>query len=328
MTARATSRNRSFADFETARSRLEDWLLQHAVARSASGDARHRAAEHLLEHGTARDAPSRALYACRHCGSTFTTSAEQLTAECPRCGRGSTPVSLGGGPPVDQTCRYIRPWGQCGYWNDCKACGASVVLCDLELALADRDSRSHTVELLHIIAKASWTYERAATEYERELVIRRLQRSLPAAVDAFLRGQVSHRELSILRVRSQLEAMRERGRLAGTKPHDLSTAELERSFPVETSPEEVIARLLGTVQDGPSEKRRGPFLGLVDPRESPRRAHVDPDRSLLGAIQGHLDAHGFSYGEISRLTPDGEGGSPLQQRGRVKNRLQHRRRAR
>jgi hypothetical protein len=64
------------------------------------------------------------------------------------------------------------------------------------------------------------------------------------------------------------------------------------------------------------------------PRESPPKAHVDPDRSLLGALQDHLNAHGFSYGEIAQLTPDGEGGTKQQQRDRVKNRLQHRRRER
>ena len=50
--------------------------------------------------------------------------------------------------------------------------------------------------------------------------------------------------------------------------------------------------------------------------------------SCIPIIRRHLDAHGFSYGEIARLTPDGEGGTPEQQRGRVKNRLQHRRRER
>jgi hypothetical protein len=189
------------------------------------------------------------------------------------------------------------------------------VLFDLELALADRDSRSHTVELLHRIEKASWTYERAETEYERDRVIRNLQRSLPAAIDAFLRGQAFHRERSMLRVRSQLEAMRDRGLLPRTKLHDPSMADLEPSFPVETSREEVVARILASGPAGSSEKRRAAFLGLVNPHESPRKVHVDPDRSLLGAIQDHLDVHGFSYGEIAHLTPDGEGGTPLQQRG-------------
>jgi hypothetical protein len=207
-------------------------------------------------------------------------------------------------------------------------CGASAVLFDLDLALADRDSRAHTLELLHSIAKASWAYERAETEYERDRVIRNLQRSLPTALDAFLRGQASHREQSILRVRSQIEAIQDRGPLGGTQLRGTSTADLESLFPVEISPDDVVARILASEPAVSPEKRRGSFLGLVNPHESPRRAHVDPDRSLLGAIQDHLDAHGFSYGEIARLTPDGEGGTPQQQRGRVKNRLHHRRRER
>jgi hypothetical protein len=206
-------------------------------------------------------------------------------------------------------------------------CGASVVLFDLDLALADRASRSHTVELLHSIAKASWAYERAETEYERDRVVRTLRKSLPAAVDAFLRGQAAHREQSILRVRSQIEAIQGRGFREAAQLRGTSPADLETLFPVETSPEEIIARVLASGEANSPGKRRGAFLGLVDPQESPRRAHVDPDRSLLGAIQDHLDAHGFSYAEIARLTPDGEGGTPQQQRGRVKNRLQHRRRA-
>jgi hypothetical protein len=207
-------------------------------------------------------------------------------------------------------------------------CGASAVLFDLDLALADRDSRPHTLELLHGIAKASWRYERAETEYERDRVVRNLQRSLPAALDAFLRGQASHREQSILRVRSQIETIQDRAPLEGTQLRGTSTADLEAFFHIETSPDEVVARILESASGAPPEMRRGPFLGLVNPHESPRRAHVDPDRSLLGAIQDHLDAHGFSYGEIARLTPDGEDGTQQQQRGRVKNRLQHRRRGR
>jgi hypothetical protein len=207
-------------------------------------------------------------------------------------------------------------------------CGVSAVLFDLDLALADRQARSHTLSLLHSIAKASWMYERAETEYERGRVVRNLQRSLPAALDAFLRGQAAHREQSILRVRSQVEAIQDRGPLEGAQLRSTSTADLEALFPVEISPEEVVARLLEAGPAASLEKRRGSFLGLVNPHDSPRRAHVDPDRSLLGAIQDHLDAHGFSYGEIARLTPDGESGTAQQQRGRVKNRLQHRRRER
>ena len=207
-------------------------------------------------------------------------------------------------------------------------CGTSTVLVDLNLALADRDSRSHTLELLHGIAKASWRYERAKTEYERERVVRNLQRGLPASLDAFLRGQAFHREQSIRRVRSQIEAIQDRGLLEGAQLRGTSTADLEALFPVESSPDDVVARILESAPAVSPEMRRGSFLGLVNPQESPRRAHVDPDRSLLGAVQDHLDAHGFSYGEIARLTPDGEGGTPQQQRGRVKNRVQHRRRER
>lgn len=207
-------------------------------------------------------------------------------------------------------------------------CGASAVLFDLDLALADRHARSHTLELLHGIEKASWRYQRAETEYERERVVHNLQRSLPAALDAFLRGQRSHREQSILRVRSQIEAIQDRAPLEGAQLRGTPTADLEALFPVEASPEDIVARILDAAPAASLEKRRGSFLGLVSPHGSPRKAHVDPDRSLLGAIQDHLDAHGFSYSEIARLTPDGEGGTQQQQRGRVKNRLQHRRRER
>ena len=207
-------------------------------------------------------------------------------------------------------------------------CGASAVLFDLDLALADRSSRHHTLELLHRIAKASWRYERADTEYARDRIIRNLQRSLPAALDEFLRGQASHREQSILRVCLQVEAIQDRGPLEGAPLRGTSTADLEALFPVETAPKDVVARILETAPAASLEKRRASLLGLVNPHGSVRRAHVDPDRSLLGAIQDHLDAHGFSYGEIARLMPDGEGGTPQQQRGRVKNRLQHRRRGR
>lgn len=206
-------------------------------------------------------------------------------------------------------------------------CGASAVLFALDLALADRHSRSHTLKLLHSIAKASWTYERAKTEYKRDRDVRNLQRSLPAALDAFLRGQAFHREQSIRRVRSQIEAIQARGLLEGTQLRGQAAADLESSFPIETSPDDVVARILEAAPAASLEKQHGSFLGLVNPHDSPRKAHVDPGRSLLGAVQDHLDAHGFSYGEIARLTPDGESGTQ-QQRGRVKNRLQHRRRER
>jgi hypothetical protein len=207
-------------------------------------------------------------------------------------------------------------------------CGASVVLFDLDLALADRSSRSHTLELLHDIEKAAWAYERAENEYKRDRVVRNLQRSLPEALDAFLRGQATHREQSMLLVRSQIEAVRRRGRLEGVQLRGESPKDLESLFPVETSPHDVVSRILESEPAADPEKWRGSILGLVNPRESPRRAHVDPDRSLLGALQDHLNAHGFSYGEIAHLTPDGEGGTTLEQRDRVKNRIQHRRRER
>ena len=73
-------RNRNFADFEEALSRLEDWLRQHATAPHAPEDARNYATKHLLEHGNATNHPSRSLYACSQCGSTFATSSEPATA--------------------------------------------------------------------------------------------------------------------------------------------------------------------------------------------------------------------------------------------------------
>lgn len=322
----ADLRNRNFADFEEATSRLEDWLRQDATAPDATGDARNFATKHLLEHGNARDDPSRTLFACSQCGSTFTTSAGQATAACPQCGHCSAPLLHGDGPRGDRICGYIRSWGRCGYWSDCKVCGASAVLFDLDLALADRSSRSYTLELLHSITKISSAYEHAESRYKRDRVIRNLQRSLPAAIDAFLRGQAAHREQSILRVRSQIEAIQRRGLLKETQLRGQLPTDLESLFPIETSLHDIISRILESEPAEDPKKWRGSILGLVNPRESPRKAHVDPDRSLLGALQDHLNAHGFSYGEIAQLIPDGEGGTKQQQRDRVKNRLQHRRR--
>jgi hypothetical protein len=201
-------------------------------------------------------------------------------------------------------------------------------LFDLDLALADRTSRSHTLDLLHSITKASCAYEQAATKYKQDRVIRNLQRNLPAAVDAFLRGQASHREQSTLRVRSQIEAIQRRGLLQGTQLRGQLPTHLESLFPVETSFHDIMSRILESEPAADPGKWRGSILGLVNPRESPRKTHVDPDRSLLGALQDHLNAHSFSYSEIAQLTPDGEGGTKQQQRDRVKNRLQHRRRER
>jgi hypothetical protein len=64
-----------------------------------------------------------------------------------------------------------------------------------------------------------------------------------------------------------------------------------------------VSRILEPEPAADPEKWRGSILGLVNPRESPRKAHVDPDRGLLGALQDHLNGHGFSYGEIAHLTP-------------------------
>jgi len=144
----------------------------------------------------------------------------------------------------------------------------------------------------------------------------------------FLHGQASHRQQSILRVRSQIETIRHRGLPEGAQLRGQSPTDLESLFPVETSPHDVVNRILESEPVADLEKWRGSILGLVNPRESPRKAHVDPDRSLLGSLQDHLNAHSFSYGEIAHLTPDGEGGTQQQQRDRVKNRLQHRRRER
>ena len=207
-------------------------------------------------------------------------------------------------------------------------CGAAVVLFDLDLALSDRSVRSHTLDLLHTLAKSSAAYERATSDYERGRVVRNLQRGLPAALAAFLRGQAHHRERSILRVRSQIDAIQRRGLPDEVLLRGHWLTDLESLFPVERSLPEVVTRILAAVPAVAPDGWRGSLLGLVNPRESPRRAHVDPDRSLLGSLQGHLNAHGFSYGEIAHLMPDGEGGTPQRQRDRVKNRLQHRRRER
>lgn len=206
-------------------------------------------------------------------------------------------------------------------------CGASAVLFDLELALADRSSRTHTLALVRHLTKTSEAHERAESDYERARVSRNFQQSLPAAVDAFLHGQARHREESIQRVRSQVEAIQCRGLPEGAQLRGQSPADLESLFPM-ISPGEVVARILESDPTAGPDKWQGAMLGLVSAHESSRRAHVDPDRSLLGGLQDHLRAHGFSYGEIAHLLPDGEGGTPQQQRDRVKNRLQHRRRKR
>jgi hypothetical protein len=147
------------------------------------------------------------------------------------------------------------------------------------------------------------------------------------ALDAFLRGHAHHREQSILRVRAQVEAIQQRRLPQETQLRGPWLTDLESFFPM-TSPGEVVARILESGPAAGPGEWRGSFLGLVNPRESSRSVHVDPDRSLLGGLQDHLHAHGFSYGEIAHLMPDGEGGTQQQQRDRVKNRLQHRRRER
>jgi hypothetical protein len=324
---RSTSRMRNLADFAAAMSRLEDWLRQHAAALKAPEDARSWAAKHLVEHGNVWDDPSRTLCACAHCGTTFTVPAGQPTAACPQCGNHAAPLPHGGEPPTGRICGCVRAWGHCGYRSDCKVCGVSAVLFDLELALADRSSRSHTLDLVHHLTKASEAHERAESNYERARVSRTFQQSLPAAVDAFLHGEARHREESIQRVRSQVEAIQRRGLPEGTQLRGQSAADLEALFPM-ISPGEVVARILESDPAAGPDTWRGSMLGLVNARESSRRAHVDPDRSLLGGLQDHLRAHGFSYGEIAHLLPDGEGGTQQQLRDRVKNRLQHRRRER
>jgi len=324
---RSTARMRNLADFATALSRLEDWLREHAGALNAPGDARSCATMHLVEHGNIWDDSSQTLWACAQCGTTFTMPTEHDAAACPRCGHHAGPVPHGGELPADRICTHVRAWGRCGYRSDCKVCGASAVLFDLELALADRSARSHTLDLVHHLTKASEASERAESDYERARVIRNLRRSLPVALDAFLRAQARHREQSILRVRSQVEALQQRGLPETMQLRGQSATDLEALFPM-TSADEVVARILESHPAADPDKWRGSILGLVNARESSRRAHVDPDRSLLGGLQDHLLAHGFSYGEIAQLMPDGEGGTPQQQRDRVKNRLQHRRRER
>lgn len=321
------TRMRNLADFATAVSRLEGWLREHARALNPPVDARGFATKHLVEHGNVWDDPSRKLCACAHCGTTFTMPTGQPAAACPQCGHRAAPLPHGGEPPAHRICGCVRAWGQCGYRSDCKVCGASAVLFDLELALADRSSRSHTLDLVHHLTNAAEAADRAESEYERARVARDFQQSLPAAVDAFLHGQARHREESIQRVRSQVEAMQRRGVPEGVQLRGQSPADLESLFPM-ISPREVVARILESTPVAEPDKWSGSILGLVNARESLRRAHVDPDRSLLGGLQDHLRAHGFSYSEIAHLLPDGEGGTQHQQRNRVKNRLQHRRRER
>lgn len=167
---RSTARMRNLADFATAMSRLEDWLREHAGALKAPEDACSWAAKHLVEHGNVLDDPSRALYACAQCGTTFTVPAGQPAAACPRCGHHAAALPHGGEPPAGRICGCVRAWGRCGYRSDCKVCGASAVLFDLELALADRSSRSHTLDLVHHVTKASEAHEHAVSDYERARV--------------------------------------------------------------------------------------------------------------------------------------------------------------
>ena len=91
--------------------------------------------------------------------------------------------------------------------------------------------------------------------------------------------------------------------------------DLESCFALDTSPQEIVSRLL--------ESRRS-SLGLLNPHDSLPEPHVDPDRRLLGSLQEHLSAHGFLYAEIAALMPDGEGGTKSQQRRRVEDRLRKR----
>ena len=300
-------------------------MCEHAGTRSTPEAARIYATQHLVEHGNVSDDLSRTLLACAHCGTTFTSPVEPAPATCPQCGHPAVPVPHGGALPADRICSCDRAWGRCGYRSDCKVCGAAVVLFDLDLALADRSARSHALDFVHHLTKASEALGRAENDYARARVIRNFQRALPRALNAFLRGRARHREQSILRVRSQIEDMRQRGRAGEMHLRGQSPDELESLFPIAPA-DEAIVRLLESAPTVGPDTWRGSPLGLVNVRESFRQPHVDPDRSLLGRLQDHLLAHGFSYGKIARLMPDGEGGTQLQQRDRVKNRLQHRRR--
>ena len=214
------------------------------------------------------------------------------------------------GPPYalpEQPCGHIGAQGRCGYSSECRACGASAVLIDLDFALADRRARAYTVDLLREIAKTAAAYERAENEFQRNTVVRRAQLKLSSALDAFLVGQDVHRQETLARVRAQAAVMQRQG--YSPMP------DLESCFALDTSPQEIVSRLL--------ESRRS-SLGLLNPYDSLPEPHVDPDRSLLGSLQEHLSAHGFLYVEIAALMPDGEGGTKSQQRRRVEDRLRKR----
>jgi hypothetical protein len=224
---------------------------------------------HLSEHGSERDAPPYAV--------------------------------------PEQPCGHIGAQGRCGYSSECRACGVSAVLIDLDFALADRRARAYTVELLREIAKLVAAYERAENDFQRNTVVRRAQRSLPSALDAFIVGRDGHRQETLARVRAQVAMMQRWG--YSTVP------DLESRLVPDTSPQEVVNRLL---------EQRESILGLLNPRDSLPEPHVDPDRSLLGSLQEHLSAHGFLHAEIAALMPDGEGGTKSQQRRRVEDRLRKR----
>ena len=302
-TARSkTPAKRESPEFKVAWERLLAWLKVRGIL---SPEA------HLYEHGRSTTDPDHAIYMCsgwsaKTCQTQYIVDATRPPT-CPRCHGPGTPMATSHGPAPEDTCDQSSAWGSCSYHRSCELCGVSVVLHDLVLALADRESRMYEIELLHEIAKSTRLYERARFDASRARVLRETAPRLQRAMNGYMRGRAAHLEKTTAAVRKTEAAMRAKG----IEPQHVEPRPTERTF------DEVLQRLTAT--------RGG--LGLASPDGSPRRPHVDPDRQLLGDLQYHLLQHGLSYTVIAMLLPDGEGGTAGQKRRRVETRLRQRRRA-
>jgi hypothetical protein len=325
---------RNPAEFEVALGRLWAWVGENASS-------------HRDEHGTVRDEPSRILRTCSRCPSSFTLQSDSESGICPQCGAVAAPSRNLGPPPAGRECTHtVCTGGTCGYWKDCKKCGALSVLQDLEFALADREARSYAIEFSHEVSRRARAYSTEPNESRRALRLREFTAEIPKALEAFARGQVTHREQTRQRVRAQIDRLAEHGH---------SVSDVDTLF---AAPPQIDLRMLVNAEVSYRDASGSfqclqchavwqsdtyididglaawwapcPACGLyvlrelVNPHHSQREARVDPDRALLGALQEHLRTHGFTYSEIAHLTPDGEGGTEAQQRRRVEDRLRKR----
>ena len=286
-------RQRALADFELAKNQLTAWHRERGIAPEA----------HLYEHGDIGVDPNRVVYKCQACLTWFPVSATEPNA-CPRCGSAGSPRPSDSPSEASNVCEYTSAWGPCGYQRDCAACGVAVVLRDLEFALADIESRSYAIQFTHELEKTSALLNRARVEATRQRVLRDAAPKISSAMEVYMRGRAEHLEQTQAAVRAGYDRIRASG----------GTPWVIEPRPTEASYDDVLRRILDT----------GTNFGFVNPRASVHKARIDPDRALLGTLQGHLRVHSLSFGAIAKLIPDGEAGTAAQRARRVRDRLRSR----